>query len=148
MPALIASWPDILALPQGKDSIRYLQEHEVLPDVYEAIGQFAVGPCTRNRFSFIIWPLLTHSSCFAGKKSEDNLFDLIDPTKVNKHLQELMPGLTIKVFRTYNASITLSRLLKETDEGLDVPGKKAQVRSIAWLWRRRYRLVRLPASAV
>ena len=30
---------------QGKDSIRYLQEHEVLPDVYEAIGQFAVGPC-------------------------------------------------------------------------------------------------------
>jgi len=65
-----------------------------------------------------------------GKKADDNLFDLIDPTKVNKHLQELMPGLTIKVFRTYNASITLSRLLKETDEGLDVPGKKAQVRSV------------------
>jgi DNA topoisomerase-1 len=65
----------------------------------------------------------------AGKKSEDNLFDLIDPTKVNKHLQELMPGLTIKVFRTYNASITLSRLLKDTEEDLDVPGKKAQVRS-------------------
>jgi hypothetical protein len=57
------------------------------------------------------------------------LFDLIDPTKVNKHLQELMPGLTIKVFRTYNASITLSRLLKDTDEDLEVPGKKAQVRS-------------------
>ena len=70
-----------------------------------------------------------------GKKSEDNLFDLIDPTKVNKHLQELMPGLTIKVFRTYNASITLSRLLKETDEGLDVPGKKAQVSCGAKLWR-------------
>jgi DNA topoisomerase-1 len=68
------------------------------------------------------------SSSPTGKKSEDNLFDLIDPTKVNKHLQELMPGLTIKVFRTYNASITLSRLLKETDEALDVPGKKAQVR--------------------
>ena len=96
----------------------------------------------------MIWPLLTHSSCLAGKKSEDNLFDLIDPTKVNKHLQELMPGLTIKVFRTYNASITLSRLLKETDEGLDVPGKKAQVRSGAWLWRRRCRLMHLPAFAV
>ena len=66
----------------------------------------------------------------AGKKSEDNLFDLIDPTKVNKHLQELMPGLTIKVFRTYNASITLSRLLKDTEEDLDVPGKKAQVRQL------------------
>jgi DNA topoisomerase I len=47
---------------------------------------------------------------------------------VNKHLQELMPGLTIKVFRTYNASITLSRLLKETDAHLEVAGKKAQVR--------------------
>ena len=69
------------------------------------------------------------AASLAGKKADDNLFDLIDPTKVNKHLQELMPGLTIKVFRTYNASITLSRLLKETDETLDVPGKKAQVRS-------------------
>ncbi len=29
--------------PQGKDSIRYLQEHEVMPEVYEAIGQFAIG---------------------------------------------------------------------------------------------------------
>ena len=135
---MIVSWPDILALPQGKDSIRYLQEHVVLPDVYEAIGQFAVGPCTQIRLSTVWWPWLTHSSCLAGKKSEDNLFDLIDPTKVNKHLQELMPGLTIKVFRTYNASITLSRLLKETDEGLDVPGKKAQVRIGAWLRRRRY----------
>jgi DNA topoisomerase-1 len=66
--------------------------------------------------------------CRAGKKAEDNLFDLIDPTKVNKHLQELMPGLTIKVFRTYNASITLSRMLKDTDNSLDVAGKKAQVR--------------------
>ena len=87
------------------------------------------------------------SSSPTGKKSEDNLFDLIDPTKVNKHLQELMPGLTIKVFRTYNASITLSRLLKETDEGLDVPGKKAQVRSVAWLWRQRHSLTHAFARA-
>ena len=45
-----------------------------------------------------------------------------------------MPGLTIKVFRTYNASITLSRLLKGTDAGLDVPGKKAQVCTAAAVW--------------
>jgi DNA topoisomerase-1 len=73
---------------------------------------------------------LTHGC--AGKKPEDDLFDLIDPTKVNKHLQQLMPGLTIKVFRTYNASITLSRLLTETDSSKDVAGKKAQVRCGAW----------------
>ena len=28
---------------QGKDSIRYLQEHVVMPEVYEAIGKFAKG---------------------------------------------------------------------------------------------------------
>lgn len=32
---------------------------------------------------------------------------------LNKHLQELMDGLTAKVFRTYNASITLQQQLKE-----------------------------------
>ena len=37
-----------------------------------------------------------------------------------------MPGLTIKVFRTYNASITLSDLLKKTDGSLEVAGKKAE----------------------
>ena len=64
----------------------------------------------------------------AGKGAEDNLFDKITPDKVNKHLQTLLSGLTIKVFRTYNATITLSRLLKETDSGESVLEKKKQVR--------------------
>ena len=62
----------------------------------------------------------------AGKSEKDNLFDRIDPTKVNKHLQTLMKGLTIKVFRTYNASITLSRLLKDTDPDASFEEKKKQ----------------------
>ena len=120
---------------QGKDSIRYLQEHEVMPEVYDAVGKFAAGAstswCRRPHRSCVTrLPTLApeHSPDVAGKKADDDLFDLIDPTKVNKHLQQLMPGLTIKVFRTYNASITLSRLLKETDSSLEVPGKKAQAR--------------------
>lgn len=32
---------------------------------------------------------------------------------LNKHLQELMDGLTAKVFRTYNASVTLQQQLRE-----------------------------------
>jgi len=64
----------------------------------------------------------------AGKAAEDNLFDKITPEKVNKHLQTLLPGLTIKVFRTYNASFTQSRLLKETDTNDTVMGKKKQAR--------------------
>lgn len=39
------------------------------------------------------------------------MFDMMDATALNKHVQELMPGLSVKVFRTYNASITLDGLL-------------------------------------
>lgn len=43
---------------------------------------------------------------------------------MNEHLKELMPGLTAKVFRTYNASITLQRQLDElTDGDASVPEK-------------------------
>ena len=65
----------------------------------------------------------------AEKSDTAELFDLIQPQSVNDHLKELMPGLTIKVFRTYNASITLATALKNTEgyDELDVPGKKAKV---------------------
>lgn len=43
---------------------------------------------------------------------------------LNKHLQELMDGLTAKVFRTYNASITLQAQLKELTSGTSLPGLK------------------------
>ncbi|XP_044473593.1 DNA topoisomerase 1 beta-like [Mangifera indica] len=79
----------------GKDSIQYVNTVEVELPVYKAIGQFQ----TR-------------------KKQNDDLFDKLDTAKLNAHLKELMPGLTAKVFRTYNASITLDEMLsKETKEG-------------------------------
>lgn len=40
---------------------------------------------------------------------------------LNKHLQELMDGLTAKVFRTYNASITLQQQLKQLTNGKHPP---------------------------
>ncbi|XP_010791436.1 DNA topoisomerase 1-like, partial [Notothenia coriiceps] len=48
-----------------------------------------------------------------NKQPEDDLFDRLNTSILNKHLQELMDGLTAKVFRTYNASITLQQQLKE-----------------------------------
>uniref|UniRef100_A0A1J3D932 DNA topoisomerase I n=1 Tax=Noccaea caerulescens TaxID=107243 RepID=A0A1J3D932_NOCCA len=84
----------------GKDSIQYVNTVEVEPLVYKAIGQFQ-----------------------AGKSKSDDLFDELDTSKLNAHLKELMPGLTAKVFRTYNASITLDAMLsKETRDG-EVPEK-------------------------
>uniref|UniRef100_A0AAQ4QEX7 DNA topoisomerase n=1 Tax=Gasterosteus aculeatus aculeatus TaxID=481459 RepID=A0AAQ4QEX7_GASAC len=47
--------------------------------------------------------------CDMSKGSED----VRETSILNKHLQELMDGLTAKVFRTYNASITLQQQLKE-----------------------------------
>ncbi|KAI4320807.1 hypothetical protein MLD38_034252 [Melastoma candidum] len=79
----------------GKDSIRYENTVEVELPVYKAILQFQVG-----------------------KKPGDPLFDELDTSKLNAHLKELMPGLTAKVFRTYNASITLDDMLsRDTKDG-------------------------------
>ncbi|KAJ4969452.1 hypothetical protein NE237_016153 [Protea cynaroides] len=79
----------------GKDSIRYFNMVEVELPVYKAIGQFR-----------------------EGKSDGENLFDKLDTSKLNAHLKELMPGLTAKVFRTYNASVTLDEMLnRETKDG-------------------------------
>ncbi|KAI4972791.1 hypothetical protein ZWY2020_003716 [Hordeum vulgare] len=79
----------------GKDSIRYFNTVEVELPVYNAIEEFRTG-----------------------KKDGDAVFDKLDTTKLNHHLKDLMPGLTAKVFRTYNASITLDAILhEETEDG-------------------------------
>ncbi|XP_010448222.1 PREDICTED: DNA topoisomerase 1 alpha-like [Camelina sativa] len=84
----------------GKDSIQYVNTVEVKPAVYKAIGQFR-----------------------AGKSNSDDLFDELDTHKLNAYLKELMPDLTAKVFRTYNASITLDTMLRQETRDGDVKQK-------------------------
>ncbi|GFE55022.1 DNA topoisomerase I [Babesia ovis] len=67
---------------------------------------------------------------FCRKKPSEDIFDKITTVKLNDYLKELMVGLTAKVFRTYNASVTLCRQLrrlkvrKSLDKGLILePGK-------------------------
>ncbi|KAF9626212.1 hypothetical protein IFM89_031339 [Coptis chinensis] len=84
----------------GKDSVRYFNTVDVEVPVYKAIGQFK-----------------------SGKKEGDDLFDKLDTSKLNAHLKELMPGLTAKVFRTFNASITLDDMLNKETRGGDVAQK-------------------------
>ncbi|XP_078433045.1 DNA topoisomerase 1 alpha-like [Wolffia australiana] len=92
----------------GKDSIRYFNTVEVEPAVYKAVGELRM----KNQ---------------NGKKKEgsDPLFHMLDTSKLNAHLKELMPGLTAKVFRTYNASITLDEMLNEESKPGTVPEKLA-----------------------
>jgi DNA topoisomerase I len=61
----------------------------------------------------------------AGKKPSDEVFNTLTPGVLNKHLTSIMPGLTAKVFRTYNASITLEKELPSEEElaGLTVQEK-------------------------
>lgn len=81
----------------GKDSMRYLQTIDF--SKYQDIGKLVYG----NLKQFC-----------AKKKKTDEVFNTLTPSELNAHLQSLMPGLTAKVFRTYNASITLEKQLPPT----------------------------------
>jgi DNA topoisomerase I len=72
----------------GKDSVRY-QNQVVIPE-----------------------QLFTNLTEFVeGKAKKDSLFDRVDSTKLNAYLQEQMPDLTAKVFRTCNASALFQKEL-------------------------------------
>ncbi|KAE8296581.1 DNA topoisomerase 1 [Larimichthys crocea] len=74
----------------GKDSIRYYNKVPVIKKVFKNLNLF-----------------------MENKQPGDDLFDRLNTNMLNKHLSSLMAGLTAKVFRTYNASITLQQQLKE-----------------------------------
>eukprot|EP00051_Salpingoeca_urceolata_P028194 m.485539 g.485539 ORF g.485539 m.485539 type:complete len:798 (+) comp23870_c0_seq1:199-2592(+) len=76
----------------GKDSIRYQNTVDVTEQVWKNIRIFMKPP----------------------KTGSDELFDRLNTSMLNQYLQTMMEGLTAKVFRTYNASITLDEQLKLT----------------------------------
>jgi DNA topoisomerase-1 len=84
----------------GKDSMRYYNRIKVDEKVYLNLKTF-----------------------LKGKNQENNLFDLINAGKLNDYLKSLMSGLSAKVFRTYNASVTLQQELDkcffQEDDGPD-----------------------------
>ena len=65
----------------GKDSVRYCKKVVVIPEVYNNINSF-----------------------IENKSKKENLFDLISSHMLNAYLNNILPGLTSKVWRTYNAS--------------------------------------------
>lgn len=75
----------------GKDSMRYHNEVEVEKQVFDNLGLF-----------------------MRKKRPEQDVFHRLTVAGLNDYLKSLMPGLSAKVFRTYNASVTLDRLLANT----------------------------------
>ena len=78
----------------GKDSIRFYDEVQVDAQVFKNLKIFKRPP----------------------KGDGDEIFDRLSTSGLNKHLSNYLQGLTAKVFRTYNASWTMSNLLKEMKE--------------------------------
>lgn len=74
----------------GKDSIRYYNQVDVDEQVFKNIRIFK-----------------------DNKEDDDELFDRVNTSALNKHLASYMKGLTAKVFRTYNASITFQQQLDQ-----------------------------------
>ena len=74
----------------GKDSIRYQNRVPIDKQVFKNLRLF-----------------------MKNKEPEDDLFDRLSTSILNKYLHDLMDGLTAKVFRTYNASSTLQSQLDE-----------------------------------
>ena len=80
----------------GKDSMRYLNTVELDERAYMNLKSFTVG-----------------------KKPKEEIFDGLSTSLLNEHLKSLMPDLTAKVFRTYNASVTLEKELQKNDVSID-----------------------------
>lgn len=80
----------------GKDSIRYLNEVQVDPIIFKNMAIFMRPPKTVN----------------------DPIFDRLTTGELNKYLTGLMPGLTAKVFRTFNASFTFQQELEKNTKAL------------------------------
>ena len=68
----------------GKDSMRYLNTIKVEKIVYNLLQAFS-----------------------NAKQPSDDIFDRVNPGRLNEFLKEFMDDLSAKVFRTYNASVTL-----------------------------------------
>ncbi|EGX94066.1 topoisomerase I [Cordyceps militaris CM01] len=88
----------------GKDSIRYNETAKVDAQVFKNLKLFKKAP----------------------KSDGDDLFDRLTTSQLNKHLNSYMQGLTAKVFRTYNASFTMSRLLRELENDPRSKGSVAE----------------------
>jgi len=80
----------------GKDSIRYQNKVPVEKQVYKNLTLF-----------------------MENKNPEDELFDRLNTTILNSYLNEIMEGLSAKVFRTYNASRTLQEQLDQMTNSKD-----------------------------
>lgn len=76
----------------GKDSMRYFNTVDVTSLVYQTMKLMILKP---------------DGTKMVPKEPKEDLFEMIDSGKLNDYFKNFMKDLSAKVFRTYNASITL-----------------------------------------
>ena len=95
----------------GKDSIRYYNrvpvEHQVFKNLLLFVENKEPDDELFDRLNVSVFSLT--GCCTPSLPPQTSI--------LNKHLSELMPGLTAKVFRTFNASKTLQEQLEELTDG-------------------------------
>lgn len=99
------------------------------------LGKDSIVYDQRHRLDKKVWNNLKKLQKMAIKRTksipDQDLFNVLNPTKMNAYLTAFMPGLTAKVFRTYNASITLDRLC-QTALALDEHVNQKMVKYNQW----------------
>ena len=92
----------------GKDSIEYDNTNEINPRAYKLILKF-----------------------MKSKTAEQQLFSEVQPSDLNEYFHSVMDGLSAKVFRTYNASITLCQELHKTDQMVTADQRRRETDVVA-----------------
>eukprot|EP01133_Synstelium_polycarpum_P015083 gene15083-17856_t len=90
----------------GKDSMRYNNTVEIDAGVYKRLK------------------IMLKDEEGKKKKRDENIFDSITVTNLNNHLKKQMKGLSAKVFRTFNASITLQNELAKMPSDIETVEEK------------------------
>lgn len=115
----------------GKDSMLFKETLDVPLQIFKNIKMFARSSRGENG-------LIT-------KKPTDAIFEKVDTSDVNKFLRDPkqggMPGLSAKVFRTYNASTTFQGLLNKTADNLKERGLQPSLQTLKDEYMQANRLV-------
>lgn len=119
--------PDTIHLEfLGKDSMKFEEDLKITnPDVFKNIAMFLKTNGMKDKSGNFIRKKPS-DPIFCAPESGSGKMQPLQPSSVNQFLSKYMKGLSAKVFRTYNASVTFQGLLEQTEDWLKSRPKAAE----------------------
>ena len=110
--------PDTIHLEfLGKDSMKFEEDLKITnPDVFKNMAMFLKSNGIKDQSGNFIRKKPSDPIFCAPFDSANGKMQPLQPNSVNQFLAKYMKGLSAKVFRTYNASVTFQGLLEQTEE--------------------------------